>query len=146
MEICQLNAAQIMQTNIVSVNPDQSLLEVKHIYEKKQFHHHIPVVENNVPVGIISLSDFLFAIKTNSLDDGEKIYHEKKVKEIMSAHPVCLEPESTLPQILAILSKGDIHAIIITENKILKGIITSTDIIRLLETKCRHHDTNQPAW
>ena len=34
---------EVMTKNVVCVAPEQQLLDVKHIYEKENFHHHIPV-------------------------------------------------------------------------------------------------------
>ena len=36
----------IMTKNVVCITPEQYLIDVKHIYEKKKWHHHIPVTEN----------------------------------------------------------------------------------------------------
>ena len=35
----------IMTKDVVCVSPDQSIIDVKHIYEKEDFHHHIPVTK-----------------------------------------------------------------------------------------------------
>lgn len=145
MEICKLTALDLMQSELVTVNASQTLLDVKHIYEKKKFHHHIPVLDGNKPVGMISLSDFLFAIRTDSLDDNERVYHEKNVKDIMSHNPVCLATGSTIGEILAVLATGEIHAVLITEGSDLKGIVTSTDILRFLKNECSRHDRSQDS-
>ena len=36
----------VMTKNVVYATPEQNLLDIKHIYEKKKWHHHIPIVEN----------------------------------------------------------------------------------------------------
>ena len=35
-----------MTKNVVCVSPEQKIIDVKHIYEKDKFHHHIPVTKN----------------------------------------------------------------------------------------------------
>lgn len=126
--------SDIMTKEVISVTPSQKLLDVKHIFEKKDFHHHIPVTENGKLKGMISLVDFLFAIKQASLDDEEKVYHNLFVKDIMREHPVTTPPSSTLKMIAEELAKGDIHAIVITEDHYLKGIVSTADIIRYFLT------------
>ena len=59
----------IMTKNVVCVSPEQLILDVKHIYEKKDFHHHIPVTENGKLVGMISLIDFMYNIKGAGIND-----------------------------------------------------------------------------
>ena len=51
--------SDIMTKNVVTVSSSQKLVDVKHIFEKKEFHHHIPVVDNEILTGIISLIDFI---------------------------------------------------------------------------------------
>src|SRR3972149_3242019 len=103
----------IMTKEVVFVTPSQKLLDVKHVFEKKNFHHHIPVAENGKLIGMISLVDFLFVIQKASLDDDEKVYHNLFVKDIMRESPVTTHLSSTLKQVSEELAKGEIHAIVI---------------------------------
>ncbi|MBI4947001.1 MAG: CBS domain-containing protein [Bacteroidetes bacterium] len=123
--------SDVMTKDVVSITPSQKLIDVKHIFERQLFHHHIPVTENGKLTGMISLVDFLFAIKTASLDDEEKVYHNLFVKDIMRESPVSRQPSSTFKQVSEELAKGEIHAIAITDNDgYLKGIVSTADIIR----------------
>ena len=92
--------ATIMTKNVVSVTPEQHILDVKHIYEKKNFHHHIPVVDNNKLVGIISLVDFMYHIAGAGMNDNNPIYKELCVKNIMSEKPFSMPVTSTIMRIL----------------------------------------------
>jgi acetoin utilization protein AcuB len=121
-----------MTKNVTSVTPASPLLEVKHIFEKKDFHHHIPVVENNQLRGIISLQDFLVAVAGSSLEDTEPVYHDKFVKDIMREHPYVIGVDSTLRDACKILANGNIHALVVCENKVVKGIISTTDILNYI--------------
>lgn len=122
----------IMTSDVQCVEPDQKLLDLKHIYERPAFHSHVPVTENGKLVGIVSLIDFMHAIEGATLDDEEEAYHKIKVKDIMSLRPVSVTPDSTIRETAEILSKGQFHSIIIAENDIVKGIVTTTDILKEL--------------
>ena len=122
--------SNIMTKNVVSVSSFQKLVDVKHIFEKKQFHHHIPVVDNGKLTGIISLTDFLYAIKNASFDDDEEIYTTQLVRDIMHENPVTKSSSSTLKDISEELAKGEVHAIVIADNGVLKGIVSTADVIR----------------
>ena len=119
----------IMTTNVVSVSPHQNLLDVKHIYERKKFHHHIPVVENNKLVGMVSLIDFMYNISGAGIKDDHKVYKELKVKDIMTPKPFYLTTASTIEDTAKVLAKGNYHAIPILENEGLAGIVSTADII-----------------
>lgn len=120
----------IMTADVVTIGPEQKLLDLKHIYENKRFHHHVPVVQDGSLVGIVSLIDFMRVISGASLDDDEAVYHDTKVNEIMTANPVTISIDSRVNDAATILSKGDIRSVLVLENKSLLGIVTTADIIR----------------
>lgn len=135
MKSSESPVSSIMTANPVSLNPEQKLLDVKHVFEKHEFHHHIPVVSNNKLVGMISLIDFVRQLKGSSLDDADSIYHEMTVNDIMTSNPRSISPQTTIKEVAQILAKGDIHALTVTENAELKGIVSTADIIRFLLTQ-----------
>lgn len=122
--------SEIMTKEVVTVTPSQKLIDVKHIFEKRDFHHHIPVAENGILKGVISLIDFLYAIKNASLDDDEMVYHKLLVKDIMKEHPVTISDKASLKEVAEILAKGYVHAILICNEGYIKGIVSTADLIR----------------
>ena len=119
-----------MTKDVVSVSPDQKIIDVKHIYEKKKFHHHIPVTENNKLVGMISLIDFMYHIKGAGLDDNNPVYSELFVKDIMTQKPYASSLNTSIENIASVLAKGDYHAIPIVDDGHLVGIVSTADVIR----------------
>ena len=119
-----------MTKNVVCVSPEQKILDVKHIYEKKDFHHHIPVTENGKLVGMISLVDFMYKINGAGLDDSNVIYNTLKVKDIMTTKPYTMNSEVTIEEVALVLAKGVYHAIPIVEEDRIVGIVSTADIIR----------------
>lgn len=122
----------IMTTSINSVEPNQPILSVKHLYEKAKFHSHIPVVENGILVGIISLINFMRAINDATLEDSEKVYNTVLVKEIMTPNPDFVTPNTTIKEVVEILAKGNYHSLIVATDGNVNGIVTTTDIIKQL--------------
>ncbi|MFH6769066.1 CBS domain-containing protein [Gaetbulibacter aquiaggeris] len=125
----------LMTKNVVCVSPEQQLLDVKHIYEKKNFHHHIPVVKNEKLVGMVSLVDFMYNIAGGGMDDDYKIYKELKVKDIMTSKPFSLTTEASVEEVAQVLSEGNYHAIPILENDKLVGIVSTADVIKFFLMK-----------
>lgn len=126
--------SDIMTKNVVTVNSSQKLVDVKHIFEKKIFHHHIPVVDDGKLIGIISLIDFMYAIKNASLDDDEEVYTTQLVKDIMHINPISKSSSSPLKDIAEELAKGEVHAVVIADDGTLKGIVSTADVIRFFLT------------
>jgi CBS domain-containing protein len=127
--------SEIMTKEVISVTPEQKLLDVKHIYEKENFHHHIPVVKNNQLVGMISLADFMYSINGAGLDDDDMIYTEKQVQDIMMPNPKCVDINAPIDDVAETLTKVRFRALPVVENKQLVGIVTTADIIRHYLTK-----------
>ena len=121
--------ATLMTTNVKCVEPNQKIIDLKHIYEQQKFHHHIPVIENNKLIGMVSLIDFMRAIHTASLDDNEQVYHTIEVKDIMSSNPVTIVENTSIKEATALLAKGEFHSLVVTENNEVKGIVTTADLL-----------------
>ena len=128
--------ATIMTKNVVSVSPNQKILDVKHIFEKKDFHHHIPVTENNKLIGMISLIDFMYRIEGAGLDDKNAVYDKLLVKDIMTSNPFFYYSNESIKTVAAELSKGRYRAIPIVDHERVVGIVSTADIIKYyLENK-----------
>ena len=122
--------ADVMTRNVVCIQPDQDILDVKHIYEKKNFHHHIPVVENDKLIGIVSLVDFMYNISGAGLSDKNKVYTSLKVRDIMSPNPFTMNSDASLKEVAEVLSKGRYRAVPILENDAIVGIVSTADVIK----------------
>jgi len=105
-------------------------LDVKHIYEKDKFHHHIPVEESGKLVGMVSLIDFMYNIAGAGISDENTIYRELKVKDIMTKNPFYLTTSSTIEEVSSVLAEGNYHAVPILENDKIVGIVSTADIIK----------------
>lgn len=122
----------IMTTNVVTVAPSQKLLDAKHVFEKNKFHHHIPVAENGKLVGMISLADYMYAAKGTFLTDNGETYGGLTVGDVMRTDPYCRPSSTTIREIASELEKGEIHAAVIADDKVIKGIVSTADLIRFL--------------
>ena len=120
----------IMTKDVECVSPDQKIVDIKHIYEQQRFHHHIPVVENNVLVGMVSLIDFMRRIGQANLDDNQEVYQSIFVKDIMSANPTYLLEDASIQDVAEVLSEGRVHALpILNSSKEVVGIVSTADLI-----------------
>lgn len=134
---------EIMSTNIISLEPDDSIANAGNIFHEFRIHH-IPVVKEGELVGIISKSDFLFfknGFLKNKLDKRvEEIrLNHYNVKDIMITGIACLEPDDRINVALEIFRENIFHAIPVVQDGKLVGIVTTLDIInRLAEDKEVH--------
>ncbi|GAA4280989.1 CBS domain-containing protein [Gaetbulibacter aestuarii] len=125
----------VMTSDVISVRPDQTLLDVKHIYEHKKWHHHIPVVENDKLVGMVSLVDFMYHIVGAGISDDHEVYKTLTVKDIMTQKPFYLTTKATVEDVAKVLATHYYHAVPILEDGKLVGIVSTADIINYYLSK-----------
>lgn len=110
---------------IASASLEMSIKEIMMLLEKNGFRH-LPVVEDDKPVGIISARD-LKIIK--ALNDDSSL----KAKDIMIEDPFCVSSEVSMEDAAFEMSKRKIgSALVVDENGKLDSIFTSIDGLNAL--------------
>jgi len=113
----------IMITEVVTVGPEDNLEQAKQLLEEHEVEH-LPVVEDNKLVGILSYYDLW------ELNKEFKDYSKVKVKEIMTRKVVHLEPSDKIGTATEVLLHNLFQAIPITDSdRNLVGIVTNLDIL-----------------
>ncbi|MDR1360099.1 MAG: CBS and ACT domain-containing protein [Deltaproteobacteria bacterium] len=126
-----------MTTNVITVSPDTSMMKASRLMKEKGIRR-LPVVdENGSLLGIVSDRDIKEASpsKATSLEVHEMYYllSELKIRDIMTKDPVCAgENDSVEGVALLMLEKRFGGMPVVDEQKHLKGIITDSDIFKLL--------------
>ena len=89
--------------------------------------NHLPVVEGQRLVGIVSSSDLL---KLHLLDDKQPLLESATVGQIMETSLIVLDRDATLREAAEKLSMGSFHALpVVDRRRRLHGIVTSSDLI-----------------
>jgi CBS domain-containing protein len=118
-----------MTKDVVTLNPDNTLGEVREILLSKHIHH-IPIVEGKKLVGMVTSWDIF------KLGKSVAEYQDMKVSEIMTRRVATLDPDQHLGAVADVLTRHLFHAVpIVNDEHELLGIVTSTDIIRYEHTK-----------
>lgn len=126
----------IMTKNVVKINLSDSLTKAESLFKK---HHirHIPVVEGNKIIGMLSYTDLLRISFADAVDDYEEdidvtVYNMFDVEQVMTKKLVTITPSTSIKDAAEILSKKEFHALPVAENDLLVGILTTTDVIKYL--------------
>lgn len=130
--------SDIMSTELVVLYPEQTLYEVEKLLNIHNIRH-IPVVENERIVGIISRSDLLRVSFSESTDDDEgvesMVFDTFSIPQVMTRVPVTVESDATIMEVAEILSRQSFHSLPVVEKGKLVGIVTTTDLINYLLTQ-----------
>ncbi len=125
----------IMTKNVVKLNLQDDLTKAESLFKKNKIRH-IPVVNGNKIIGMLSYTDLLRISFVDSIDDDEiidaTVYNMFTVEQVMAKNLVTISPETTVKEAAEILSNNEFHALPICEGDLLIGIITTTDLIKYL--------------
>lgn len=121
-----VTVGDMMSTDVMTVEPGEPVREViDQMYASK--HLGFPVVQNDVLVGIVTLAD---VHKVTPIDREAMI-----VKDIMSREVITLPPSAPVIEALRIMSVNNIGRIPVVDQDRLAGIVTRTDILKVIELK-----------
>jgi len=125
--------SHIMTKTVVTVNQNDDL---RNVISKLKTHsiRHIPVVNGKEVVGIISRTD-INRLTFGALFDGqegvdEAILDMLTIPQIMTSKPRTLPSDATIKDLAATFAKEEFHALPVVDNGELKGIVTTTDVIK----------------
>ena len=125
-----------MTTKVVSVAPDDTLNQVKEIFDNTRFHH-LLVVEKNRLLGVISDRDLLRNISpfVGSLHETTRdiCTMKRRAHQIMSHHPITLQPGADLNQAVEVFQQNSISCIpIVDDANHPVGIISWRDLLKFV--------------
>ena len=128
--------SKIMSTNLVTVHHGDPVSKVRQLATQHGVHH-IPVVNGDQLVGIISWSDMLRVSFGDTFNADQRavdatLDHTFTIEQLMQKNPVTLEDNASVRDAAEILAKGDFHSIPVVHGTKLVGIVTSTDLIKHL--------------
>ena len=119
----------IMEKNVVTIEDDKTALDAAHLISEKDVSF-LVIMKNNIPVGVLSESDF---VKRLAADD--KKASEVIVSEIMSSNFRWVKPETEIEDAIQKMLNNNVRRLVILDNNKLAGVITQTDLTGFLRDK-----------
>ena len=119
----------IMEKNVVTIEDDKTALDAARLISEKDVSF-LVIMKNNIPIGVLSESDF---VKRLAADD--KKASEVIVSEIMSSNFRWVEPETEIEDAIQKMLNNNIRRLVILDNSKLAGVITQTDLTGFLRDK-----------
>ena len=125
----------IMTKDVITLTLNDNLFEAEKLF--KQHHiRHIPVINKNKIVGMLSLTDLLRLSFVDSYNDTETvdtaIYSMLSVHQVMAKNTVKVDSNTSIKEVASLLASKEFHALPVVDNQKLTGIITTTDLLNYL--------------
>jgi len=132
----QTPISQVMTTKVRTVDVKDSLSTIRHIFAEGLFRH-LPVLDGEDLVGIISSRDLVRIYRKISGPDSERIDERldktASIKDVMQTDLVVMRSVENVDRALDLLGYGDIHSVLIVdESEHLVGIVTNPDLLEYL--------------
>jgi acetoin utilization protein AcuB len=124
-----------MTAPVISISSETVLSDARKIMTNKKVRR-LPVVDNDKLVGIVSFTDVLEAklatVETLNIWELSQQVLTMQVKDVMTAGVLSVEQDATLADAAKIMLEQKISGIPVTDNGKLVGMITESDLFRLM--------------
>jgi CBS domain-containing protein len=130
-----LQVREIMSSNPVVIDRNDTLLLVEELMATKQLRH-LPVVEQGEVVGLITQRDLFKAAMSSAMGFGEKaqkaFLQSVPAKEIMVYPVLSVSPETDVADAVDMIVQRGIGCLPVVDQGKLVGMVTKTDLLRRL--------------
>jgi CBS domain-containing membrane protein len=131
-----VQVSTIMSTNLIKLNATDTLAKAEQLFRENKIRH-IPVMDGNKIIGMLSYTDLLRISFAETLDEEDQmiditIYEVFSIEQVMAKNLVCIRPDTLIKEAAEILATREFHALPVVESDLLVGIVTTTDLIRYL--------------
>jgi CBS domain-containing protein len=128
--------SDVMTREPETVHIGQPLSDAYTLLQNRKYHH-VPVVDGDTPVGMISSSDILKLVYDIEGNDDRMLRtmldHQFRLEDAMSTELVTVRSGESVRKVAGHLSSGDNHSVVVVnDDGDLEGIVTSSDLIRQL--------------
>lgn len=127
--------SKIMTREIVTIDILAPMSDVREILTTQKFHH-LPVVDGEQLVGIISTNDLIRVMQTlpattDNLD--EALNRATSIKATMQTDLVTMRMDGSVERAIDLLAGGEMHSLLIIDrDEVLVGIVTNIDLLEYL--------------
>ena len=152
-----LRARDVMQSQVITVSPESPLLDVQRLFVEEEINGAPVVDDSGILVGVVTTRDLLRAVEEEHdsavsearyfrddlefsgpdwgrvPDDFQDRLSERSVAEVMTPGSVAVGPDDSIPTVASTLRSNRIHRVLVAEGGKLVGIISSFDLVALLE-------------
>lgn len=127
--------SHIMTKDVISVKENDKLSEVAAIFRKKGIRH-LPVKKGGKIIGMISRNDInrltFGALFDNQEGADEAILQMLTIPQIMTADLRTVSSDTPVREVAEIFSTAEYHSLPVVDDGELKGIVTTTDVIKYM--------------
>ncbi len=127
-KMAQLTVRDFMTSLILTAEVDTPLVNAAKLMAAEEVGSLI-VTSSEVMAGLVTRKEVIAAQLLS-----EELFHTLTLEDIMTTPVVTIGPEADLGQVIALMNQADILHIPVIEGNDIIGVVTATDVIRVLAT------------
>ena len=124
--------SEIMSKNIIALTREDNLERAEKLFKRHKIRH-VPVVQGETVIGMLSYSDLLRISFSEVADDENNIdsvvFDMFTIEQVMTKNVISIASNTSIKEAAEILAKQEFHALPVVDQGILIGIITTTDLL-----------------
>ncbi len=131
--------SSIMTRELITLTLKDSLYSAE---KRMKVNHirHMPVVDGDQLIGLVSLSDLqrvriIDAYSKEGTED-TPLYNMLSIRDLMIKNPLTASPKTTILEVSKLLASKEFHSLPVVEDGKLVGIITTTDLLHYFIELC----------
>lgn len=131
--------ASIMTRELITLDLNDTLYSAE---KRMKVNHirHMPVVDGEELIGLVSLSDlqrvsFIDAYSKEGTED-TPVYNMLSIQDLMIKNPLTASPKTTILEVSKLLASKEFHSLPVVDDGKLVGIITTTDLLHYFIELC----------
>ncbi len=134
-----LTVRDYMTTHVVTLNPNDSLLEAHRLMGAERIRS-LPVVAEGELAGMVTRTDLLSNdnsrfLSRNNQEESLKVL-TSSVEQIMTTNVITIRPEASLIEAASQMLRNKIHSLpVMNANNKMSGILTESDLFRMVIQK-----------
>ena len=129
----------LMTKELITLNLSDTLYTAEKRLKTNHIRH-IPVVEGEALIGLVSLSDlkrisFIDAYNQEGTVD-TAIYNMLSINDLMIKKPITVRSDTTILEVSKLFANTEFHSLPVVDEGKLVGIITTTDLLHYFIDLC----------
>lgn len=129
-----MTVRDIMSSSVETATPNETVLDAQNRFRESGFHH-LPVVDGERLLGIVSDRDVLRAagpsLGLTAYDDDAGPNVDRTLREIMSPYTLTADPTMSVEEAADTMLRNDVSSLPVLDEGRLVGIVTTADVLRM---------------
>ncbi len=128
-----MRVRDLMQKDVISLQSDEPLINAVEATASERIRH-LPVLEGETLVGILSSTDIKHAVPSplieGNKEEYDRVLNTTPVSRVMRRHPISVAPDATLAEVVRLMVENKVGAVLVVEDGKLVGIVSELDVLR----------------